>query len=109
MSVNYHDDLTGFQRDVLEAIARIDRRNEIPYGLGIAAELEADYEEVLHPRLYSNLDDLTAMGLVESSAVDNRTNRYDLTDAGRGLLHKRAESLAHSLGWEIATDGGVKR
>jgi DNA-binding PadR family transcriptional regulator len=105
MSTKYHEDLTAFQRDLLEAIARIDRRDETPYGLGIARELETDYDEVLHPRLYSNLDDLTTMGLVERSAVDNRTNRYDLTGDGRALLQERVETLARSLGHRL--DGGA--
>lgn len=104
MTVNFHEDLTAFQRDVLEAIARIDRRNDTPYGLGICEELERDYEDVLHPRLYSSLDGLEELGLVERSAVDRRTNRYDLTDRGRRLLRDHAASLAAAIGCEITSD-----
>ena len=79
---------TGFQRDVLYCIAG----SEEPYGLGIKAELEAyGGTEVNHGRLYPNLDTLIDKEYVTKSQIDDRTNRYELTDAGREALAERRE------------------
>jgi len=81
-------DLTGFQRDCLYVIAGLDEL----HGLAIRDELEDYYEsEVLHGRLYPNLDDLVDAGIVEKSEVDGRTNSYALTDAGVTALQSRRE------------------
>jgi len=98
--------LTGFQRDALEAIARLERDDETCYGLAIKRRLESQHGEVNHGRLYPNLDALVERGLVEKSALDRRTNEYVLTDDGRGLLLQRAERLADACEIDIvATDG----
>ena len=77
-------DLTGFQRDLLTAIARHD---DAPHGLAIKEMLEDRYEgEVHHGRLYPNLDALVTKGLVEKSERDRRTNEYTLTSRGRREL-----------------------
>ena len=87
-------ELTGFQRDVLYYIAGA----EEPYGLGIKAELEAyGGTEVNHGRLYPNLDTLIDKGYVTKSQIDDRTNRYELTDAGREVLAERREWEAEQL------------
>lgn len=55
-------DLTGFQRDLLYAIAGLDE----PHGLAIRDELENYYEkEIQHGRLYPNLDTLVDKALIE--------------------------------------------
>ena len=55
-------DFTGFQRDLLYAIAG----QEELHGFAIKTELEDYYEtETHHGRLYPNLDDLVDKGLVE--------------------------------------------
>ncbi|SER74867.1 PadR family transcriptional regulator [Natrinema salaciae] len=100
-------DLTGFQRDTLEAIARLEHDDETSYGLAIKRHLEPQYGEVNHGRLYSNLDTLVERGLVEKSAFDKRTNEYTLTGDGRRLLRQRVERLADTFEIEIGvTDGG---
>ena len=86
--------LTGFQRDCLEAIARLERDDETPYGLEIKRQLEDQHGEVNHGRLYPNLDDLVELGLVEKSELDKRTNEYALSRDGRGLLIQRVERMA---------------
>ncbi|RJX42906.1 PadR family transcriptional regulator [Halonotius aquaticus] len=87
-------ELTGFQRDLLYCIAGA----EEPYGLGIKAELEAYGDtEVNHGRLYPNLDTLIEKGYVTKSQLDDRTNRYELTDAGREVLAGRREWEAKKL------------
>jgi len=101
-------DLTGFKRDVLEAIQRLDNEGETTYGLAIKRELERVYdEEVNHGRLYPNLDDLVEAGLVEKGELDKRTNSYDLTAEGKSMLEQRARLLADACGMEQpVADGG---
>jgi DNA-binding PadR family transcriptional regulator len=82
------DDLTGFQRDLLVAIAGMDE----PHGLAVKEELEAYYDkEVHHGRLYPNLDTLVDKGLVEKGERDRRTNSYRVTRRGRRELEARRE------------------
>lgn len=81
-------DLTGFQRDLLYAIAGRDE----PHGLAIKEELEDYYEkEIHHGRLYPNLDTLVDKGLVDKGEFDRRTNVYGLTSRGRRELDARRE------------------
>ncbi|ELY49503.1 helix-turn-helix transcriptional regulator [Natronorubrum bangense] len=80
--------MTGFQRDVLYAIAGYDE----PHGLAIKDELENYYEtEILAGRLYPNLDTLVGNGLVEKGTLDRRTNYYTLTRRGRRETEARRE------------------
>ncbi len=81
-------DLTGFQRDLLYAIAGYDE----PHGLAIKDALEEYYEgEIHHGRLYPNLDTLVEKGLVEKGKKDRRTNVYNVTKRGRRELEARRE------------------
>ena len=81
-------DLTGFQRDLLYAIAG----EEEPHGLAIKEVLEAYYgKEIHHGRLYPNLDTLVDKGLVEKGERDRRTNYYVLTRRGRREIESRRE------------------
>lgn len=81
-------DLTGFQRDLLYAIAGRDE----PHGLAIKKELEDYYEtEIHHGRLYPNLDELVDKGLVEKDQLDRRTNSYTITQRGRREIDARRE------------------
>ncbi len=99
-------DLSGFQRDCLEEIQRLDRDGETSYGLAIKRRLEPQHGEVNHGRLYPNLDALVDRGLVEKSEFDQRTNEYTLTDKGRALLIQRVERLADACEMATATAGG---
>ncbi|KYH24678.1 transcriptional regulator PadR-like family protein [Halalkalicoccus paucihalophilus] len=81
-------DLTGFQRDLLYAIARRDS----PNGLALKDALEAYYEmELHHSRLYPNLDTLVDKGLIEKGEADRRTNYYRLTARGQREIEARRE------------------
>ena len=81
-------DLTGFQRDLLYAIAGLDE----PHGLAVKEEMEDYYEkEVHHGRLYPNLDTVVDKGLVSKSEKDRRTNEYRLTKRGRREIQSRRE------------------
>jgi hypothetical protein len=100
-------DLTGFQRDLLEVIQRLEGENIDIYGLAIKETLSEDYAEVNHSRLYANLDELAERGLVAKSELDKRTNEYHLTDAGEQLLRTRTRRLMQTTGIRTpATDGG---
>ncbi len=101
-------DLTGFKRDCLEAIRRLDNDGETIYGLAIKRELERQYgEEILHGRLYPNLNDLVDADLVEKGELDKRTNSYELTAKGKAMLEQRARLLADACGMEQpVADGG---
>lgn len=79
--------LTAFQQTILVVLAE-----ETRYGLAIKRALEAYYgTEVNHGRLYPNLDELADMGLIEKSKLDDRTNEYALTDAGKDALLEQLE------------------
>lgn len=82
------NDLTGFQRDLLYAIAGFDD----PHGLALKNELEEYYEkDIHHGRLYPNLDTLVDKGLVKKGELDRRTNKYELTDRGRREVQARRD------------------
>ena len=90
--------LSAFQRDVLLVLKRLERREEDSYGLGIKRHLESRYDEsVNHGRLYPNLDKLTDWGLIECGEIDNRTNRYTLSERGETLLRQHAEEISETL------------
>ncbi|NHX37187.1 PadR family transcriptional regulator [Halolamina sp. R1-12] len=101
-------DLTGFKRDLLEAIRRLENDSETTYGLAIKDEVERVYgEEILHGRLYPNLDDLVEAGLIEKGQLDRRTNEYQLTSEAEAMLEQRARLLADACGMEQpVADGG---
>lgn len=102
-------ELTGFQRDVLEAIARLDSDSEQSYGLAIKEELEHHYAEVLHGRLYQNLDELIKHGLLERAELDGRTNSYTLTTEAEAVLEESVYRRADACGLQLpATDGGAE-
>jgi DNA-binding PadR family transcriptional regulator len=88
------DDLTAFQRDLLYMIASL----EEPYGLEIKNHLENYYlGDVKNARLYQNADRLVEQGLVQKGSIDDRTNCYELTDAGESVLERRRQWENHAL------------
>ncbi|NLV10701.1 DNA-binding protein [Halomicrobium mukohataei] len=94
-------DRTGFQRDLLHAVAALEADDELPYGLALKEWLGERYSDpVNHSRLYQNLDALTEDGLIQVEAVDDRTNAYRLTDAGRDAFEAHVESVAAISGRE---------
>lgn len=79
-------ELTGFQRDLLYALAGLDE----PNGIDVQDALEDYYgSEVISARVYQNLDRLSDMGFVEKGERDSRTNYYQITDAGRRAIESR--------------------
>jgi DNA-binding PadR family transcriptional regulator len=95
-------DLTQFQTLILATVADGGPDDGITYGLGIKDALEEYYgEEVLHGRLYPNLDDLVDRGLLTKGEHDRRTNQYALTDDGLDLLDDHIEWLAFQAGLQV--------
>lgn len=108
--------LTGFRRDLLAVISRVEQTNDLVYGLRIKELMEVRYgTEVNHGRLYPNLDALVELGLVEKAEHDKRTNEYALTVTGRDVLEVGVNQLHRDLGApstqtprgkEVIADGG---
>lgn len=94
------DDMTRFQLDLLAAVTHLAR--EIPdeaYGGAVSTYLETWHGvHINHGRLYPNLNELAEMGLIEKSAMDDRTNQYAPTDTGLATLTRRWLSLGYALG-----------
>lgn len=85
------EELTAFQYTILLVLAEGAR-----YGLAIKDELEEYYgTEINHGRLYPNLDGIAEDGLIEKRSLDNRTNQYELTEAGYETIRAR-------LDWELS-------
>ncbi|WP_226043548.1 helix-turn-helix transcriptional regulator [Natrinema sp. DC36] len=108
-------DLNSTQRDILEAIGRLeaDDQDSRVYGLGIKREYEQHHSKSLNgAQLYPNLDKLRDYGLIEKHELDRRTNEYPLTDAGRSMLQHHVFLAADACGLSVeksetaATDGG---
>lgn len=87
MAVAIHE-LTGFQRDLLYAIAAY----EYPSGQTLREELESYMgHEITHGQLYPNLDTLVDSGLVDKGQIDRRTNFYALSEEGRDAILERRD------------------
>lgn len=88
--------LTGFRRDILRSVLRIDDTDQDTYGLAIKRDLESRYgEEINHGRLYPNLNTLVEDDFLEKTRLDNRTNEYALTPSARDLLDAALTEDAH--------------
>lgn len=95
------DDLTSFRIHTLAVLADGPR-----YGLSIKRELEDYYgKEVVHSRVYQNLDALVTHDLVEKQSVDDRTNEYSLTPDGERLLEREYGFLAGRMGRDAEVIG----
>ncbi|MFC5365694.1 helix-turn-helix transcriptional regulator [Salinirubrum litoreum] len=92
-------DLSGFQRDCLEAIATLDERpGHPPTGVRLIEFLGASYDAAVNrSRVYQNLDRLVADDLVVKGDIDRRTNGYSLSPTGRRVLDAGASALADAV------------
>lgn len=75
-------ELTDFETDVLYSIAQLLADGTAPTGPAIKRRLgeEFDHESINSGQLYPALKTLRSQALATKTAVDGRTNRYDLTD-----------------------------
>lgn len=77
--------LNAFQRDVFIVIAHGDPQ----HGLGIKDDLKEEMDiKISRGRLSPHLDELVEWGLVGKDSVDERANRYELTEQGRHTLRR---------------------
>lgn len=95
-------DLSKFQ---LRILAVLTDAEDAPKGVTIKRRLRAYYDaEVTHGQLYPNLDELVTDGFVTKSRKDQRTNAYEITDAGRDALDSEVAWLVERAdGFERAT------
>jgi DNA-binding PadR family transcriptional regulator len=102
----YHA-LSAFQRDLLYAITAV---NDYPDGIAVKAHLNEPYiEPIHHSRLYQNLSTLAEQDLSNRDELDARTNVYILTDAGRHLLQRHANTLSGPCDLpQPVADGGAQ-
>jgi len=98
-------ELTAFQRDCLEAVARRERDDRPCDKLGIMCTLGCTYPTVTRTRLEPNLRSLVGRGLLEDRDRSDGATAYRLTDAGRALLLQRAERFADGCGIGAAPTG----
>lgn len=88
-------ELTAFERDLLWVIAGFD---DPPVGLRVKERTGEYYDaEINHGRLYPALDRLADRGLIDKGSLDDRSNLYTLTEAGKNVLARR-------LDWQRAQD-----
>ncbi|WP_050031415.1 PadR family transcriptional regulator [Natrinema altunense] len=88
-------ELSGFQRDCLEAVARRARDGYPCYASGIARTLERRYPTVSRARVKPSLRILADRDFITSrDGFADHVPAYRLTDTGRALLIQRAERLA---------------
>lgn len=92
-------DLTGFQRDLLRIAQKLQKQNEQRSGVEILERMEAEYgEEITNPRVYTNLNELDALGLINKvEDGDTRGNEYFVTPKGRQVLREEFDSIADVL------------
>ena len=97
-----HTDLTMFQIDILAVCARLESSLGEVKGLAIKDGLEDVIgKSVNHGRLYPNLDELAAKGLIEKGKIDDRSNFYRVTEEGFRVLDERRDHIARAI------DGGT--
>ncbi|MDT3437358.1 MarR family winged helix-turn-helix transcriptional regulator [Haloarcula sp. 1CSR25-25] len=65
-------------------------------------------DPINHSRLFQNLNQLTDQDHINRDDLDARANVYTLTDAGRQLLQRHAESLAGLCGLPQPVAGGAQ-
>lgn len=78
-------DVTGFQRDLLLTVACAGKT--YPCGQTVHTSIETVWgKEVNQSRVYQNLNELEANGLLTSHPLDGRTKGYRVTERGRALV-----------------------
>ncbi|WP_440991669.1 PadR family transcriptional regulator [Haloarchaeobius baliensis] len=92
-------ELTGFQRDLLACIRRLDEETTIPTGTTIKESMESLYGETInHGRLYQNLNHLAESDCIDKVVVDGRTNAYYLTDGAIEMFDETVRHLVSTCG-----------
>lgn len=90
-------DLTGFQRDLLFALAWFEKAEgkDSVHGLELRDLLNEQYDkDIHHSKLYPNLDTLVSKGLVIKQGSGGSGANYKLAIRGENSLENRYESLS---------------
>lgn len=97
-------ELTAFQRDILYVIAGMGE----PRGVAVKEELDKYYEEdIVYSRLYQNLNRLADRGYIAKGRIDDRTNKYVITEEGMRALREYTEWKRSRLEeTPLTADGG---
>lgn len=85
--------LNGGERDVLVALALDGPGN----GTDIHRRLNGDGEMSSRPNTYRHLNSLVAEGYVSCESVDERENKYRLTEDGMYLLGRSMRRVANEF------------
>lgn len=89
-------ELTGFQRDLLFVLVKIEDQN--PHGKVIKRELGKHHaDEINTGRLYQNLRELNSYGLITTQPIDGRTKAYQLSELGYEWLEAYHEWIMECL------------
>lgn len=95
-SSNVPVELTGFQRDLLFVLVKIEDQN--PHGKVIKRELGKHHtDEINTGRLYQNLRELSRYGLITTQPIDGRTKAYRLSELGHEWLEAYHEWIMECL------------
>lgn len=93
--------MTSFQRDILWVLGGLKR----PNGTDIKSALEEYMEPPIHHgRLYPNLDELHERGLITKGPKNDRSNEYELTEAGWEELRARRRWEDRLAGTKLNSD-----
>ncbi|SER17732.1 PadR family transcriptional regulator [Natrinema salaciae] len=98
-------DLSAFQRDCLEVVARRERDDDPCDERGILRAFERSPRSVTRARLDPTLHVLVDHGLLEKRRLEALRYEYPLTDDGRALLSRRVDRLADACGLELPASG----
>lgn len=93
-------DTSALQRDMLFLLF-----DDPQYGQALRRELEALYDApVGDQRVYANLRDLEADGLLSIGEADGRTNLYQLTPTARHWVREHAQQRIGQFGLAVCDD-----
>lgn len=94
------DELTTFRLDVLAVLA-----TGVERATAIRKPLDDFYQSHnIQQRVYTTLNWLAERDLVAVGEIDARTNKYELTDAGREVLERHHEWREQMLSGVDSTD-----
>ena len=87
-------ELSAFQEAILTVLAA-----EARPGVGVGYEVETYLnKEGKNGWLYTNLDELVDLNLIERGELDGRTNEYSITESGYDVLYAKFAWQAEQIG-----------
>jgi Fe2+ or Zn2+ uptake regulation protein len=97
--------LSDVCRELVKAIGTMEREGRIPTGAALADEvrLHAD-ADISDPTVYRHLKTLQRVDVVETTRVDDRAKRHDLSDRGKSILKAEAVEICYAA--DLSLDDG---